>query len=309
MRWRFWRRQMADPSVAAAPSLAPSFFSWVLGKRMLSTSLYVLPSDVAEEERLNLQHFFYKLAHGGNTRVPLRHPRSILDVACGTGIWPREMAQEYPSADVWGFDINMEPLEEAKRRLTALGTYPQNFHFRNATALEPFPFEDARFDFTHARLMSTWLPMAQYPQVVAEMLRVTRPGGYLELVDFEVPSTPSRAATALMQAAGRLLESRKLHNGGGAHMAGYLRQAGAVQVQERRVVAGIGRQRVREQRLMVADLLSALRNMGPILVKTGMLTDGSYQQLIAQAEQELPQVGMTYPIVAAYGMRKLSGMG
>lgn len=304
MRWRFWRRQVADPSV-----VAPSFFSWVLGKRVLSTSLYVLPSDVAEEERLNLQHFFYKLAQGGNTRVPLRQPRSMLDVACGTGIWPREMAQEYPGAEVWGFDINLEPLEEAKRRLTALGTYPQNFHFRNANALERFPFEDARFDFVHARLMSTWLPVAQYPQVVSEMLRVTRPGGYLELVDFEVPSTPSKAATALMQAAGRLLESRKLHNGGGAHMAGYLRQVGAVQVQERRVVAGVGRQQVRENRLMVADLLSALRNMGPILVKTEMLTESEYQRLIAQAERELPQVGMTYPIVAAYGMRPLAGMG
>lgn len=92
-------------------------------------------------------------------------------------------------------------------------------------------------------------------------------------------------------------------------MAGYLRQVGAVQVQERRVVAGVGRQQVRENRLMVADLLSALRNMGPILVKTEMLTESEYQRLIAQAERELPQVGMTYPIVAAYGMRPLAGMG
>jgi len=88
------------------------------GKRVLRESQYVLPSDTAEEERLNLQHFFYKLAQGGNTRVPLRAPRQMLDVACGTGIWPREMAHEYPQSEVYGFDINMEPLKEAQRRLT-----------------------------------------------------------------------------------------------------------------------------------------------------------------------------------------------
>src|SRR5262249_43012676 len=145
------------------------------------------------------------------------------------------------------------------------------FTFLEANALDRFPFEDERFDFTHARLMSTWLPSVQYPQVIGEMVRVTKPGGFLELVDFEVPTTPSTATTALMQAAVGLLKARGLHNGGGAFLAGYLRQAGAIRVQERRTVAGVGRYAAREQRLMVADLLSALQNMGPILVKTGML--------------------------------------
>jgi SAM-dependent methyltransferase len=273
------------------------------GKRILLESQYVLPSDTAEEERLNLQHFFYKLAQGGNTRVPLRAPRQMLDVACGTGIWPREMAQEYPQSEVYGFDINMEPLKEAKRRLTRTGQYPRNFTFLEANAFDRFPFEDRRFDFTHARLMSTWLPSAQYPQVVGEMVRVTKTGGFLELVDFEVPTTPSTAATALMQAAVGLLKARGLHNGGGAFLAGYLRQAGVIRVQERRTVAGIGRHAAREQRLMVADLLSALQNMGPILVKTGMLTEEQCAHLLVQAEHELPRVGMIYTIVAAYGIR------
>jgi SAM-dependent methyltransferase len=270
---------------------------------VLRESQYVLPSDAAEEERLNLQHFFYKLAQGGNTRVPLRSPRQILDVACGTGIWPREMAQEYPQAKVVGFDINLEPLEDTQRRLSRSGQYPPNFAFLKANALERFPFDDALFDFTHARLMSTWLPGDHYPQVVAEMVRVTRPGGFIEMVDFEVPSTPSPAATTLMQAAVQLLEKRGLHNGGGPYLAAYLRQGGVIRVQERRVVAGIGRYGAREQRLMVADLLAALRNMGPILVKTAMLTEPAYAQLLRQAEAELPQVGMMYPIVSAYGIR------
>ena len=298
MRLWPWQRRTQQAGVSA-----PSLWGWIGGKRVLRESQYVLPSDAAEEERLNLQHFFYKLAQGGNTRVPLRAPRQILDVACGTGIWPREMAQEYPQAEVWGIDINMEPLKEAQRRLTRSGQYPRNFTFQEANAFDRFPFEEGRFDFTHARLMSTWLPSAQYPHVIAEMVRVTRPGGFLELVDFEVPSTPSTAATALMQAAVGLLKARGLHNGAGPFLGSYLRQAGVIRVQERRVVAGVGRHAPREQRLMVADLLSALQNMGPILVKTGMLTEAQCSQLLLHAEQELPRVGMIYPIVAAYGIR------
>ncbi len=304
MRWWPWRRRNRQSEEAP-----PSLWGWIGGKRVLRESRYVLPSDAAEEERLNLQHFFYKLAQGGNTRVPLRAPRQILDVACGTGIWPREMAQEYPQAEVWGFDIHTEQLKDAQRRLTAAGQYPQNFHFGEANALDRFPFEDGRFDLTHARLMSTWLPAAQYPQVVAEMVRVTRPGGFVELVDFEVPSTASAAATALMQAAVGLLKARGLHNGAGPYLATYLHEAGLIRVQERRVVAGIGRHRLREQRLMVADLLAALRNMAPILVKTGMLNEPMCSQLLVQAEAELPRVGMIYPIVSAYGMRPLTSAG
>jgi ubiquinone/menaquinone biosynthesis C-methylase UbiE len=300
MRWWPWQRRTQQ---AGEP--APSLWGWVGGKRVLRESRYVLPSDAAEEERLNLQHFFYKLAQGGNTRVPLRAPRQILDVACGTGIWPREMAQEYPQTEVWGFDIHPEQLKEAERRFKATGQYPPNFHYGEANALDRFPFEDERFDLTHARLMSTWLPAAQYPQVVAEMLRVTRPGGFIELVDFEVPSTASAATTALMQAAVGLLKARGLHNGGGPFLATYLREAGVARVQERRVVAGVGQHRVREQRLMVADLLAALHNMAPILVKTGMLNESMCSQLLQQAEVELPRVGMTYPIVSAYGIRPL----
>ncbi len=298
MSWWPWQHEHPQSDAANVAS-----WGWIGGKRVLLESQYVLPSDAAEEERLNLQHFFFKLAQGGNTRVPLRSPRMILDVACGTGIWPREMAQEYPQAAVWGFDLNPEPLEEAQRRLSRSGQYPPNLTLLKANALDRFPFEDARFDLTHARLMSTWLPGAQYPLVVAEMLRVTKPGGFIELVDFEMPSTSSPAATTLLQAAGHLLKTRGLHPGAGAFLAAYLRQCGVIRVQERRVVAGIGRQRAREQRLMVADFLAALSNMGPILVETGMLTEPASIQLLRQAEAELPQVGITCPLVSAYGIR------
>src|SRR5215510_8044552 len=79
---------------------APRRWQWMGGRRMLSVGTYIFPKDVLEGDRLDLQHHLYRLVLGGNYRAPIRQPRSILDVACGTGIWAREMALEFKQAQV-----------------------------------------------------------------------------------------------------------------------------------------------------------------------------------------------------------------
>jgi ubiquinone/menaquinone biosynthesis C-methylase UbiE len=262
-----------------------------------------MPKDKVEGDRLDLQHHLYKLMLGKNYRAPLRQPRAILDVACGTGIWGREMAQEFPRAQVIGFDIDRTPMEAALARLGPGGQFPPNFTFMEADALKPFPFEDEAFDFTHARAISPFVPSARWLDVVREMIRVTKRGGYIELVDFELPSSPSPALTLLMDASKRLAAARGLQLGAAPYLADYLRQAGLTRVQERRFVIGAGSQKDRQQRLMQTDALSILTNMQPIVVRAGLLSEATYTANLEQARQEIPRMGVTSAVTCAFSIK------
>jgi ubiquinone/menaquinone biosynthesis C-methylase UbiE len=280
-------------------------WSWLGGHRILSFGSYIFPKDAAEGNRLDLQHHLLKLALGGNYRTPVRQPRAILDVACGTGIWCRELAQEFPGSQVTGFDVDSTPMEASRQRLGPSGQFPANFHFQEANALKPFPFDDDSFDFTHARLLAGFLPIKQWPAVLAEMVRVTRPGGYIELVENELPSSPSQAFNFLVGVSLQMLRKYGLYEGAGPHLTDLLRQAGLERVQQRRVVLGTGRFASRQQRLMITDLVAGAENFQPLAIKAGLVSEADYSAALARDRDELTRMGVTWAYTCAYGMKPL----
>lgn len=301
MRFLGWVRPVPRDRTRAEHT--PRRWTWLGGRRVLTTTPYVLPKDKAEGERLDLQHYLVRFAAGSNSFAPLHSPRTILDVATGTGIWGRELAQQFPQAQVIGFDLDRTPLERSLELLGPGGRFPPNFLFQTADALQPFPFEAEEFDYTHARFLSPFVPIAKWPAVLAEMVRVTRRGGYVEIVDGEGLFSESPAFTALWQAATDVMRSRGLHAGAAPYLSDYLRQAGLTFVQTRRVVVGTGKQRERQQRLLITDTLAALTNMQPILVKAGVFTEATHTATLTRAREEVVQVGLTWPLVFAFGRK------
>ncbi len=296
----WFRRQ---PTEQAPGARASRRWLWLGGRRVLANTPYIMPKDALEGERLDLQHHLLKLAGGGNYRAPLRQPRVILDVACGTGIWCREMALQFKQAQIIGFDIDRTPLEASRARLGPTGQFPANFQFQEADALQPFQFADAQFDFTHMRFVGSFISAARWPDVVAEMVRVTKPGGYVEIVELEGVESPSRALTVLKEAGRKLMAGRDLHQYPGAYLADYLRGAGLSRVQERRVVLGAGQQQIRQQRLLGADMIAIFTNLQGIMVKVGLFSEAEYSQLLERLRAELPQVGLTMPIVYSFSIK------
>jgi SAM-dependent methyltransferase len=101
-----------------------------------------------------------------------------------------EIAKRFRQARVYGFDIDKPAFEKqvARRFKTEL---PRRFRFEEASALKPFPYDEAAFDFTHERCMSPFVPIGRWPQVIKEMIRMTRPGGYIESVETMFPVSTS----------------------------------------------------------------------------------------------------------------------
>ena len=60
---------------------------------------------------------------------------------------------------------------------------PRTFAFVQHNVMEPLAFASTSFDLTHMRQMMGVLPVAAWPRVVGEMVRVTVYGGWIELVE------------------------------------------------------------------------------------------------------------------------------
>jgi ubiquinone/menaquinone biosynthesis C-methylase UbiE len=232
---------------------------------------------------------------GGNFLAPVETPARILDVGCGTGQWGFEMCEEFQSALVVGLDlVSVKPDQPAGHR------------FVRANVLRGLPFADARFDFVHQRLLVTGLPLTAWPEVVRDLSRVTRPGGWIELV--EVPfayERPGPAAQRLLELVRRLLAALGLDTSDVVYRSldAYLRQAGMVNVVRHEASLPIGRWGGRAGSLMVTDYRAGATRVCEVLQARGWLTAEEARDLIRTAHEEWEFGEMAVPVAVAVGQR------
>src|SRR5581483_3128450 len=96
-------------------------------------------------------------------------PKRILEIAAGTGIVTRALAQALPESEIVATDLNAAMLEHAARRIDAA-----NVRWRPCNAQE-LPFGDGEFDLVVCQFGVMFFPERR--RAYAEARRVLRPGG------------------------------------------------------------------------------------------------------------------------------------
>jgi ubiquinone/menaquinone biosynthesis C-methylase UbiE len=137
---------------------------------------YILPNDVEEQNRLDLQHqLALKLLEGRLHLAPIKDSvQNVLDVATGTGIWAIEFAQRYPAASVTGTDLS--PIQPEY--------VPANCNFEIDDAEDEWIYSK-KFDFIHIRFVMTCFANPRF--VIEQAYKTCAPGGYLEMQDGVFP--------------------------------------------------------------------------------------------------------------------------
>jgi ubiquinone/menaquinone biosynthesis C-methylase UbiE len=102
----------------------------------------------------------------------------LLDVACGTGSFLREVKANYPRLHAIGLDLSPYYLAVARRKLQ-----PWSHVSLVKGAAEAMPFDDGQFDAVTCIYLFHELPPDVRRAVVEEIRRVLRPGGMLIFVD------------------------------------------------------------------------------------------------------------------------------
>jgi SAM-dependent methyltransferase len=299
MSWWPFRRRNARNSDAGKASGAAT--RMVQGRRFAAGVPYVLPKDMQEVNRLDFQHFMLRQVRRGNFEAPVKEPRDVLDVGTGTGRWALELALLWPNTNVIGLDVVPPPIEAGANEQNIR---PPNYIFVPGNVLEGLPFSDASFDYVHQRMLVGALPRDRWPGVVQEILRVTRPGGWIELVEAGSARGGGPALDALNTWGVSAAATRGIDIAMGAQIGSMLQTAGAVNIVAHEVFIPIGRRGGRVGLMMEANYFSALENIRPLLLNLGLTDEATHTATLAQARREVAQSRCGVIYYVALGQRR-----
>lgn len=261
---------------------------------------YALPKDLEEGQRLNLQHYIFRYVLRGNYAAPLSGQIStILDVGSGTGIWGQEMAQAFPTARVFGLDL--EPPQTVSLAASA-ASFPSNYHFVQGNLLEGLPFPDRMFDYTHQRMLVLGIPVQRWPDALRELWRVTRPGGWVELLELGTEIQPAGSATStLLRWSTNFLHSRGIDSPSMKLLGGMLDQQGLRSVVSRALDIPLGSWDRHLGVLLEKDIVAAFQAIRAPTCATERIQTEEFDQYLQQAMQEWKRMKATYRFYLAYG--------
>jgi len=132
-----------------------------------------LDAAAANDMMKAFKYFTYERMHANPGHT-------VLDVGCGPGTDTIPLAQRVGgSGQVFGVDYDADMIAKAQRRAMEAGVSSWASHVRaDATAL---PFDSDRFDACRSERL---LPHLFNPEkALSEMTRVTRPGGWIVVLD------------------------------------------------------------------------------------------------------------------------------
>lgn len=194
-------------------------------------------TDERQVDRLQVQHHLFRTLWGGNFCSPIAEELRaggsyVLDVGCGPGTWICDMATDFPNSNFTGVDIvTTFPTER-----------PRNVTFKNSGVITGLPFPDNTFDFVHMSSKVLYFTEAEWrTKIVVELVRVLKPGGYLELEDgdgecYNMSPTYDRISKAVLAQ----LYARNMNPFIVQQIEEIMESSGLINIRHREVVIPIG---------------------------------------------------------------------
>ncbi len=279
-------------------------------QRNENANTYFVQDKQLKEElvRLMLQDHLITISMGG-VLSEQNNPtafHNVLDIGSGSGSWVIEAARVYPTMSVTGIDINPGMVEYANAQAQKNGLAARAT-FQVMDALKKLGFPDASFDLVNLRFGISYLRTWDWPELLSEMLRVSRPGGLIRLTEPEVIQVSNSPAHMKLQGmlqcafykSGHLFENES--TGLTARLADFLKRYGLKQVQTKDYALEY-RAGTAEGQTYYQDNAHAMNTGRPYLAKWGCL-DASYDALCQQMLKEMQQSDFhaTWRLTSAWG--------
>lgn len=268
-------------------------------------------SNTEELQRVQVQDQMVTAAMGGvlpEQADPTRFQR-VLDVGCGAGAWVIEAARTYPHMILLiGVDISTMMLDYAREQ-AVLQHLNDRVEFHQMDALRMLEFPTGYFDLVNQRCAKSWIRTWDWPKLLQEFQRVTRPGGVIRVTEPGLLESNSPALNRhwdfLMHAfyqSGRLFTEE--HDGLIKDLACLLGRYGLQQVQKRayRLQYRAG---TPEGQHFVNDVQMSFRTLMPFLRKWAHLPN-DYEEIYKQAVREIqqPDFEATWHLLTAWGIKE-----
>jgi SAM-dependent methyltransferase len=279
-------------------------------------STYFVQDRSNEEELTRLQLQDQMLTAGMGGVLPEQPDPTIfqrvLDVGCGTGGWLIEAAKTYPTMSLLvGVDVSSKMVEYAQGQAEARQV-SDRVQFRAMDALRMLEFPANYFDLVNQRLGTSFLRKWDWPKILSEYQRVTRPGGVIRITEATfITESSSPALIGIFELtqntlyqAGHLFTSDK--NGVTSELAHLLDQYGLQNVQTRAHALEY-RVGTAEGQLFYEDMRHAFRTSLPFYRKWSQVPE-DYEEICQQAlsEMQQPDFVATWRLLTAWGIKPRS---
>lgn len=279
------------------------------GRDEYSSTYAVFDRNNKEEHlRLTIQDQMITTAMGG-VMPEQSDPGSfhrVLDIACGTGSWSIEATKLYPAMELIGIDISKPMIEYAREQARMHNVADRvEFHVMDALLILEFPV--GFFDLVNLRFGISFMRTWDWPRLLNEIQRVTRPGGVIRITDEEVINpNNSSALSQLFEMwllslfrSGHLFEN---HTAGLiSHLPDLLTRHGIQQVQTKAYALQF-QGGTSQGQAYYEDMKHAFRNARPFMARWGSVSkdyDALYQQ--ALIDMQRPDFSVTWNLLTAWG--------
>jgi predicted O-methyltransferase YrrM len=164
------------------------------------------PDNAAEMARCVTQQDLLREVTGGlwPPVIEIHTVKTVLDLGCGPGRWANMVAFAHPAIHVIGVDPSSERVRYARACAEVQGLHNATFATMDLRH-PPLAFPDGTFDLISGRFLSGWLDQGTWPRLLAECVRLLRPGGVLCLTEEEVVLSNSLALQHVYRGLYRLL--------------------------------------------------------------------------------------------------------
>jgi SAM-dependent methyltransferase len=211
-----------------------------------------------------------------------------------------EMALLWPNSRIVGLDVVPPPIEAGAIQQNIK---PPNYSFVAGNVLEGLPFNDTSYDYVHQRMLVGALPRDRWPGVIQELLRVTRPGGWIELVEAGEARGGGPALELLNEWGLSAAANRGIDVSMGAKIGSLLQNGGGANVAAHEVLIPLGKRGGRVGLMMEANYFSALENIRPLILNLGLTDEATHTATLAQARREVAQRRCEVTYYVAIGQR------
>lgn len=208
------------------------------------------------------------------------------------------MIERFPDAQVVGLDL-----------VPGKPGGPPGYRFVKANLIHGLPFGDGEFDFVHLRLLSTGVPLAAWPVVVADLARVMRPGGWVEMVEYswdvDCADDAAPASKRVLELTRQMAARAGLDGGGQVFRSldGYLQAAGLEEVARREVGVMIGPWGAAVGSLMATDIRAGAARLCEVMEERGLISGEVAYELLQACGREVAKGRMTGSMAFAFGRK------
>ncbi|KAF9135056.1 hypothetical protein BGW39_004932 [Mortierella sp. 14UC] len=134
---------------------------------------FIIPVYPDELDHPDSPFYVDRITYELDLMAPIAKPfRKAIDINCASGDWAMDIAIKYPRTLVYALDSLLDTTHMPLR-------IPENCKFRIRDARD----QEGEFDLVHQRLGAFRTPIQEWTPHFAEMRRLTRPGGWIQMAE------------------------------------------------------------------------------------------------------------------------------